>query len=82
MAYQVIPASVVAKQRNSYPALDWPTDQLAVGDAFIVPLHNGADADGRSEAYLRVIADKIGRRSGRKFRCNKVDDGLAVSRIA
>lgn len=81
-AYQVIPASVVARPRNRYPRLDWPADRLAVGEAFIVPIRNGADFDGRSEAYLRVLADKIGRRLGRKFSCNKVDDGLAISRVA
>lgn len=81
-AYQVIPASVVAQVRNRYPRLDWPADRLAVGEAFIVPMNNGADPDGRPEAYLRVLADKLGRRLGRKFSCNKLDDGLAISRIA
>lgn len=80
--YPVIPSSAVARKQNRYPKLDWPTDRLAVGEAFIVPMSNGADMDGRSEAYLRVLADKIARRLGRKFSCNKLDDGLAISRVA
>jgi hypothetical protein len=48
----------------------------------VVALTDGVDADGRSEAYLRVIADKHGRRYGMKFSCRKTSDGLAVIRIA
>jgi len=80
--YQVIPAAALSKARNRYPRIDWPADRLSVGEAFIVPIANGVDPDGRPEAYVRVIVDKLGRRLGRKFTCNKIDDGLAVSRIA
>lgn len=80
--YPVISHQAVLLRRNRYPKLEWPADRLAVGEAFIVPLFDGTDPDGRSEAYLRVLADKLGRRLGRKFSCNKLDDGLAVSRIA
>ena len=55
---------------------------MEVGEAFVVPLANGKDPDGRPEAYLRVIADKHGRRYGMKFSCRKTPDGLAVHRIA
>jgi hypothetical protein len=65
-----------------YPKLDWPIDRLDVGEAFIVPLSDGTDRDGRPEAYLRVLADKYGKRLFRKFSCNKLDGGLAISRIA
>jgi hypothetical protein len=81
--YQVISASAVSRKRNRYPSLSWPVAALAVGEAFIIPLLDGTDPDGRPEAYLRVLADKAGKRLGRKFSCNKVDgEGLAVSRIA
>ena len=80
--YQVIPAASVTKPRNRYPRLQWPTDRLAVGEAFIVPLVNGVDPDGRPESYLRVLADKQGNRLGRKFSCSKTDAGLVVARIA
>ena len=81
-SYQVIPAVAVARARNTYPTLDWPADHLAIGQAFVIYLVDGCDSDGRSEAYLRVLAGKLGRRLGRKFSCNKIDDGLAISRIA
>jgi hypothetical protein len=81
--YQVISASAVSRTRNRYPKLAWPVDALAIGEAFIVPLRDGCDPDGRPEAYVRVLADKAARRLGRKFACNKVDgEGLAISRIA
>ena len=80
--YQIISANALSQPRNRYPRIDWPADRLALGEAFIVPMTNGVDSDGRSEAYLRVIADKLGRRLGRKFTCNKIDEGLAISRIA
>lgn len=80
--YTIIPSEAVAARSNRYPKLDWPADRLDVGQAFIVPMVDGFDLDGRSEAYLRVLADKIGKRLGRKFSCNKLDDGLAISRIA
>ena len=81
-AYQVISASAVNRTRNRYPKLSWPVNALAVGEAFIVPLLDGTDPDGRPEAYLRVLADKAGQRLGRKFACNKINDGLAISRVA
>lgn len=80
--YQVIPSSAVARPRNRYPKINWPVERLAIGEAFIVPLTNGVDPDGRPESYLRVIADKVARRLGKKLACNKVDDGLAISRVA
>jgi len=81
-AYTVIPSSVVDQMTNRYPKLEWPIASISVGEAFIVPLTDGADPDGRSEAYLRVLADKAGKRHGRKFSCRKTGDGLAISRIA
>lgn len=80
--YRIIPTAAVATARNRYPDLKWPADRLAIGEAFIVPLFDGTDIDGRSEAYIRVLADKIGKRLGRKFSCNKVDEGMAISRTA
>ena len=57
-------------------------DRLAINEAFIIPMDDNTDKDGRPEAYLRVIADKFGHRLGRKFSCRKIDGGLAISRIA
>jgi hypothetical protein len=53
-----------------------------VGEAFIVPLDDGVAPDGRSEAYLRVLVNKAGNRLRRKFSCRKIDNGLAISRVA
>lgn len=81
--YQILSAPQLASHlRGRYPKLDWPIDQLLVGQAFIVPLADGRDPDGRPEAYLRVLADKAGKRLGRKFSCRKLDGGLAVTRTA
>lgn len=80
--YAVIPSSAVDRMTKRYPKLSWPIDRLAIGEAFIVPLRDGADPDGRPEAYLRVLADKLGKRYRRKFSCRKVPDGLAISRVA
>lgn len=79
--YQILPASAL-DTRTRYPRLDWPADRLAVGEAFVVPLANGRDPDGRPESYVRVLADKLARRLGRKFSCRKVEGGLAIQRIA
>lgn len=79
--YPVIPADAVLHATRRFPKLNWPVQSLAVGEAFIVPLTRGADPDGRSEAYLRVLANKAGTRLGRKFSCRKVDNGLAIARI-
>ena len=81
-SYAVIPSTVVDRMTNRYPRLDWPIDRIAVGEAFIVPLLDGADPDGRPEAHLRVLANKAGNRLRRKFSCRKTGDGLAISRIA
>jgi hypothetical protein len=81
-SYRLISASALDHAARRYPPIDWPTKHLAVGEAFVVALTDGVDADGRSEAYLRVIADKHGRRYGMKFSCRKTTDGLAVIRIA
>jgi hypothetical protein len=81
-AYAVIPSNMINRKINRYPKLQWPIDRIAVGEAFIVPITDGADPDGRPELYLRVLADKAGKRYGRKFSCRKTDDGMAISRIA
>jgi len=80
--YTVISSASVDRMTNRYPKLDWPIDRIEVGEAFIVPLRDGADPDGRSEAHLRVLANKAGNRLRRKFSCRKTGDGLAISRIA
>ena len=81
-SYRIVPAMHVLRQNNRYPKLDWPVDQLQVGEAFIVPTENGKDPDGRPEAYIRVCADKCAVRLGIKLSCRKVDDGMAISRVA
>ena len=65
-----------------YPKLKWPIETIQVGEAFIVPLIDGADPDGRSEAHLRLMAHKAGALLRQKFSCHKTGDGLAISRIA
>ena len=80
--YPIYKASELVEGVTRFPKLNWPTDLIAVGEAFLVPLIDGVDPDGRSEAYLRVLADKHGKRLGRKFSCNKISAGLAISRIA
>jgi hypothetical protein len=80
--YPVMPASAVPGLSGRYPKLTWPIDRIAVGEAFIVPLDDGVAPDGRSEAYLRVLVNKAGNRLRRKFSCRKIDNGLAISRVA
>lgn len=80
--YQIVSTSDLDKKQNSYPTINWPIDRLSVGQAFIVPVANGRDADGRPEKHLRALALKAGQRLGRKFSCNKVQEGMAISRIA
>ncbi|MEN9860155.1 MAG: hypothetical protein RLZZ515_637 [Cyanobacteriota bacterium] len=80
MTYQVISAFAAVTPRRR--KLDWPIDQLDVGQAFIVPMVDGTDPEGRPESYMRVIVSKQGARLKRTFACNKVQDGLAISRIA
>lgn len=80
--YQIVPISNLAKKQNRYPAINWPIDRLSVGEAFVVPVANGHDPDGRPEKHLRALALKAAQRLGRKFSCNKVQEGLAISRIA
>ena len=80
--YPVIPAASVDRMTIRYPKLKWPIETIQVGEAFIVPLIDGADPDGRSEAHLRVMANKAGTRLRQKFSCRKTGDGLAITRIA
>jgi len=80
--YQIVSISDLDKKQNTYPAINWPIDRLSVGEAFVVPLANGHDPDGRPEKHLRALALKAGQRLGRKFSCNKVQKGMAISRIA
>jgi hypothetical protein len=80
--YPVIPAAAVDRMTIRYPKLNWPIESIEVGEAFIIPLTDGADPDGRSEAHLRVMATKAGTRLRQKFSCRKTGDGLAISRIA
>ena len=80
--YRLVSASSLEHSARRYPPIDWPTKHMSIGEAFMVPLRDGADAEGRPEAYLRVLADKHGKRYGMKFSCRKSEGGLAVIRIA
>jgi len=82
MTYPIISASELVRPRRSYPRLSWPIDQLQVGDAFVVPMVDGHDRDGRSEAYIRVLVGKAANRLFRRFAVNKHDGSLAISRTA
>ena len=80
--YDLLSADALATAVRVSPRLNWPTDQMEVGDAFVIPMVNGFDPDGRPEANLRVYANKHGQRLGRKFSCRKVEGGLAIIRTA
>jgi len=80
--YRLVSAASLDHSSRRYPPIDWPTKQMAMGEAFMIPLVDGADADGQPESYLRVLADKHGKRYGMKFSCRKSIDGLAVIRTA
>lgn len=80
--YRIIPASRIAPKRRRFPKLDWPAGRLEVGEAFIVPIENGRDPEGRTIGHLRVAAVHLGDRLGWRFSCSRVDGGLAISRVA
>lgn len=60
----------------------WPTPQLAVGEAFVIPMDGGIDPEGRTIEHVRVLVSRQAHRLGRRFSCRKTDDGLAVVRTA
>lgn len=80
--YPIISAAAAKTRRKRFPKLDWPIDQLEVGQAFVVPLVRGRDPDGRSVEHLRVVANRSGDRLNRRFTCSKTDAGLVVARVA
>lgn len=80
--YQIISAEALSRVGGRFPKLKWPITDLAIGQAFIVPMQDGFDLDGRSDAYVRVLVWKAGQRLRRKFSCNKTAEGLAITRIA
>ncbi len=80
--YPIIPADRVDVARQRFPKLAWPLDRLGVGQAFIVPIDNGRDPDGRPVAYLRVAVNRAANKLSRQFTCAAIDGGLAISRIA
>ena len=82
MTLPIISADTI-RARSRYPDHSWPIEQLQPGQAFVIPMAEGRDQDGRSDAYIRTFIHKIGCRLGCKFSVQKVGvSGLAVTRIA
>jgi hypothetical protein len=80
MSYQVIRPDQLSFAR--YPKHNWPLAQLAINEAFVIPMAEGVDIDGRSEAYIRTLIHKASQRIGRKLSCRKTEDGdLAIIRL-
>ena len=66
-----------------YPAASWPIADLAVSEAFVIPMQNDRDLGGRPSQQIRVMASTAGKRLGRTFSVTKLKSGdLAVTRIA
>jgi hypothetical protein len=83
MSFPVVSSSAISKPRKRYPAPSWPIAELAISDAFVIPMKNRHDQDGRSEQYVRLVAWKIAERLGYQVSVNKLDNGdLAVTRVA
>lgn len=66
--------------RKTYPPHNWPLATLEVGESFFIPLENGRDEHGRSEALIRATVSKYGRGSLKRFHVHRVEGGLAVIR--
>lgn len=82
MPFPIIDASAVRK-RIRYPHHSWPIEQIDPGQAFVIPMAEGQDQDGRTEPYIRTCVHQIGARLRRRFSVNKLTDGsLCVTRIA
>ncbi len=81
MDYQIIRADSIPT-RSRRKVIDWPLEQLGVGDAFVVPMSNGRDKDGRCLSSIRVTANRFGQRLGCAFSVNVIDGGVKVSRTA
>jgi hypothetical protein len=54
---------------------------LQPGEAFLIPLTEGRDPQGRREDNLRVMVSKAKARLARNFTCRKVQEGLMVIRV-
>jgi hypothetical protein len=81
--FPVVSAAALSKVSGKYPPHHWPLDQLQPEQAFVIPMEQGRDPDGRTHQYVRVLVHKAGERLSRKFSVNKLKDGsLAVTRIA
>lgn len=82
MSFPIVDASAV-RNRARYPHHSWPIEQIQPGQAFVIPMAEGQDQDGRTEPYIRTYVHKIGARLRRSFSVNKLNDGsLGVTRIA
>lgn len=66
--------------RETYPPHSWPLATLGAGESFFIPLIDGRDEHGRSEALIRAIVSKHGRLTFKRFHVHRVEGGLAVIR--
>jgi hypothetical protein len=82
MSFPIVDASSLGNCAR-YPRHSWPIEHIHPGQAFVIPMAEGEDQDGRSEPYIRTYIHKIGARLRKSFSVNKLSDGdLAVTRIA
>jgi hypothetical protein len=81
MSCPIIPASDVPAPRRRSP-ITWPLNDLALGEAFLIPTVDGRDADGRHEETIRALICKFNKKLNRRFGCRRMEKGLMVIRIA
>jgi hypothetical protein len=80
--FPIFDAKSLPTTRNKYPKPLWPVDTLQIGQAFLIPMENGVDADGRNEAYVRLCVSKAGTRLGHSFSVRQTaDKSLTVFRV-
>lgn len=77
---RIIAAAALPAGTQRFPKHNWPLAALEPGQAFVIPLQNNRDADGRSEKYVRQLVWQAAQRLGYTLCCRKVQGGLAVIR--
>lgn len=77
---EILKASALPPGTQRFPKHRWPLADLQPGDAFVIPMENSRDTDGRPEKYVRQLVWQAGQRLGYAFSCRKVEGGLAVIR--
>lgn len=82
MPYAILQADEALSANRRHRRIDWPVDQLEVGQCFLIPMSAGLDEHGRHEDTIRALVAKFNKRLSRRFSCRKCQAGLMVVRTA